>query len=64
LFNTFGLIPGLAIDSIFTFAAGVWAYQTSIVMEELKIVWCLVVCAGTGYAIYNNVQVLYMTGVW
>lgn len=64
LFDTFGLGLGLTIDTIFTFVAGLWAYQTQVVFEEFKIVCCLVVCAGTGYAVYNNVQVLYTTGVW
>ena len=64
LFDTFGLIPGLAIDSVFTIGAGIWAYGTSLVIEEWKIVWCIVVCGGTWYAVHNNVNVLYTTGVW
>lgn len=64
LFNTMGLVPGLAIDSIATVAFGTWAYQTDKVVDEFKIVACLVICLATGYAIHNNVQVLYTTGVW
>lgn len=64
LFDTFGLVPGLAIDSIFTFVVGIWAYRTNVVSEEFKIMWCFVVLAGTWYAVWNNMNVLYTTGVW
>lgn len=64
LFDTFGLVPGLAIDSIFTFVVGIWAYRTNMVCEEIKIVWCLVVFMATWYAVWNNLQVIYTTGVW
>ena len=64
LFSTFGLVGGLAVDSVFTFLAGLWMYETSMFTEKLKILWCLAVIVGTAYAIHNNVQALYATGVW
>lgn len=64
LFDTFGLAAGLVIDSLATFVAGLWVYTTNSFPDEFKIVGCLVVCLITGYAIHNNVQVLYTTGVW
>lgn len=64
LFDTFGLVPGLAIDSVFTIGVGLWAYRTQICPDEWKIVWCMVVLMGTWYAVWNNMNVLYETGVW
>jgi hypothetical protein len=63
LFDTFGLVGGLFIDSVWTFAAGVYCYKAR-VAEETKIVVCLVICLITGYAIWNNAQALYSTGIW
>jgi hypothetical protein len=63
LFGTFGLVGGLAVDSVLTFVAGIWGYRAR-VAEETKIVVCLVICLTTGYAIWNNAQALYSTGIW
>ena len=64
LFDTFGLVPGLIIDSVFTIGIGIWGLRTRMVIEEWKIVWCIVVFFATWYAVWNNINVLYETGVW
>jgi hypothetical protein len=63
LFSSFGLVPGLMIDSLITLGAVAFLLATRQIPELAKGVFFGVVIAGTGLAVYNNLQAIYALGI-
>ncbi len=58
LFESAGLLPGLAIDSIITIAAVVFLLATSAISRPTKACFLMVIMSTTGYAVLNNIHAI------
>jgi hypothetical protein len=63
LFEVWGLIPGLAVDGIVTALAVLWVGLTQRVPPVSKSVFFLVLTILTGWAVYNNYQIMIEMGL-
>ncbi len=63
LFQVFGLVPGLLIDSLATVIALTWVYRTNAFTDKLKIGCGLAATAITVYAVVNNVKAMFAIGI-
>ena len=63
LFQVFGLVPGLLIDSLATVIAVTWLYHTPVFSGKLKIGGFLAATALTTYAVVNNLGAMISVGI-
>jgi hypothetical protein len=63
LFDTLGLIPGLALDSAVTIAAVVFLIGTPLIPLRARAAFLALVCVWTLVAVANNVQALQALGL-
>ncbi len=63
MFGSFGLVPGLAIDSAITLGVVAFVLTTRFIPEAFKGAFFGVVIAGTGLAVYNNCRALAALGL-
>jgi hypothetical protein len=63
LFSSFGLVPGLLIDSGVTLVAVAFLLSTSQIPNLTKGLFFGAVIAGTSVAVYNNVLAIYALGL-
>jgi hypothetical protein len=63
LFQVFGLVPGLLIDSFLTVIAVTCVYRTDAFTDKLKIGGGLAATALTVYAVVNNVKAMFALGI-
>jgi hypothetical protein len=64
LFESAGLLPGLAIDSVITLAAVAFLMTTSALPRNAKVGFLVVITLTTGFAVANNVQAINAMGLW
>jgi len=62
LFDYVGLEAGLLLDSAFTTAACVWAYNTRGLSENIKLVGCAILSIVSLVAVINNSWAILVTG--
>ena len=63
MFGSFGLVPGLLIDSGITLSVVAFVLTSRFIPELFKGLFFGVVIAGTGFAVYSNVQALQALGL-
>ena len=63
LFQVFGLVSGLLIDSIVTIIAVTWVYRTSFFPDGVKIGCGLAAVAVTTFAVVNNLGAMRAVGI-
>ncbi len=63
LFERMGLVEGLLFDSVLTLAALAFLLVTTRVPRPIKVAFLLLVVAGTGWAVFNNLGVLSQIGL-
>ena len=63
LFDTIGLIPGIALDTVVTLVAVSALVMTRLVPRTIKTVFFAVVIAWTGYAVVNNLHAIHVMGL-
>ena len=63
LFDSVGLEAGLIIDVLFTTAACVWAYNTRVISENIKLVACALLSIVSLAAVINNSWAIIATGI-
>jgi hypothetical protein len=63
LFDHFGLVGGLSIDSVVTVAALIFLVRTRRVGEPVKLVALGILVATTGWAVANNLQAVQELGL-
>ena len=63
LFEVVGLSQGLWIDSVATVAGMVFLIRTSLVPEEVKVLFLAVVVGSTAYAVDNNLDAIFRLGL-
>jgi len=64
LFQSAGLVPGLAIDSIVTLAAVAYLLFSSAVPNVLKTAFLGLITVTTGFAVLNNLRAISEMGIW
>lgn len=63
LFTTFGLVPGLLIDSSITLVAVVFLFSTALFPRTAKSVCFAVLVVSTGWAVLNNLLAIEALGL-
>ncbi len=63
LFSTVGLVPGLAIDSVFTLVAIAFLLTTSRIPRPVKGAFFTLVVVWTGHAVVNNLKAIEALGL-
>ncbi len=63
LFERMGLVEGLLLDSVITVLALLFLMQTRRLPHPVKVTFLVLVVAGTGYAVVNNLGVLGRIGL-
>jgi hypothetical protein len=63
LFRSFGLVPGILVDSAVTVAAMGFLVWTALIPRTAKRVFLLVVIGWTGYAVVNNFHAILAMGI-
>jgi uncharacterized protein DUF5658 len=63
LFSSFGLVPGLMIDSAVTLMAVAFLLSTPRIPNLTKVLFFGAVIAGTSVAVYNNVLAIHALGL-
>ena len=63
MFGSFGLVPGLAVDSVLTLVVVAFVLTSRFIPDVFKGLFFGVVIAGTGLAVYNNFQALAALGL-
>ncbi len=64
LFQSAGLLPGLAIDSVITLAALAFLLATPAVSHRVKVCFLGVIASSTAYAVINNLNAIHAIGLW
>ena len=64
LFTTFGLVPGLLVDSVVTLWAVGFLMTTSRFPHPLKVAFFSLVVIWTGHAVVNNYHAIQALGLW
>ena len=64
LFDSAGLVPGLAIDSLITLVAIGFLVSTVVLSSKSKIVLLGLISLSTAYAVINNVQAIHSMRIW
>jgi len=62
LFVYVGLEAGLLLDALFATAACIWAYNTRVVSENIKLVACAILSIVSLVAVINNSWAILVTG--
>ncbi len=63
LFQSMGLVPGLVLDSVVTIGAVAFLIQTHRLPKIAKQAFFVIVCAGTAYAVDNNLRAIGALGL-
>ena len=63
IFGSFGLVPGLMIDSVLTLGVVAFVLTSRFIPDVFKGLFFGVVIAGTGLAVYNNFKALTVLGL-
>jgi len=63
LFESFGLVPGILLDSAVTLLAIGFLISTALIPSPAKRVFLMVVIGWTGYAVVNNLQAILSLGL-
>ena len=63
LFQSFGLVPGILLDSAVTLLAIGFLLSTALIPRPAKRVFLMVVIGWTGYAVLNNLQAILSLGL-
>lgn len=64
LFQSTGLVPGLAIDSLITLFAVAFLLLTAALPDTIKIAFLGLITLTTGYAVVNNLTAMSEMGLW
>jgi len=64
LFQSTGLVPGLAIDSVVTLAAVGFLLFTAALPQSIKVAFLALITLTTGYAVLNNLRAMTEMGLW
>ena len=63
LFQSFGLVPGILLDSAVTLLAIGFLVSTALIPRPAKRVFLMVVIGWTGFAVLNNLQAILSLGL-
>ena len=63
LFQSFGLVPGILVDSAVTLMAIGFLVSTALIPRAAKRVFLMVVIGWTGYAVVNNLKAIVAMGL-
>ncbi len=63
LFGSTGLVPGLALDTLITFAAIGFLMTTDRFSRPMKASFLSIIALATGYAVANNLQAIQAMGL-
>jgi hypothetical protein len=63
LFQSFGLVEGLMIDSLLTVAALAFLLTTPRMPRTAKVAFLVAVIGWTGFAVANNLNAIYLLGL-